>query len=100
MASRKNSAQARRYLESRGISPEIIKEFNLGFAHDSWDSLVKFASRNNIRIGELEELGLVIAKEGGSGALRPVSKQNYFSHKRDNRANLRFWRQNSERRRI
>ncbi len=67
IASRKNSAQARRYLESRGISPEIIKEFNLGFAHDSWDSLVKFASRNNIRIGELEELGLVIAKEGGSG---------------------------------
>lgn len=67
MASRKNSAQARRYLESRGISPEIIKEFNLGFASDSWDSLVKFASKNNIRIGELEELGLVIAKEGGSG---------------------------------
>ena len=67
LASRKNSAQARKYLESRGITSEVIKEFELGFVPDSWDALVKFASRNNIGIGELEELGLVVARESGSG---------------------------------
>lgn len=66
-SSGKNSARAREYLESRGISPEIIKEFNLGFASDSWDAAVKFASKNNIGVRELKELGLVVARESGSG---------------------------------
>ena len=59
----KKSARAREYLESRGISSEITREFKLGFAPDSWAALVKFASKNNIDIKELEELGLVVAKE-------------------------------------
>ncbi len=63
----KNSARAREYLESRGISSEIVEEFKLGFAPDSWDAAVKFASRNNIGVKELEELGLVVARESGSG---------------------------------
>lgn len=66
-SSRKNSARAREYLESRGISPEIIEEFKLGFAPDSWDAAMKFASKNNIGVKELEELGLVVARESGSG---------------------------------
>ncbi len=63
----KNSARARKYLESRGIGPEIIEEFKLGFAPDSWDAVVKFASAKNIGIKELEKLGLVAAKKSGSG---------------------------------
>ena len=62
-----NSARAREYLESRGIGSEIIEEFRLGFAPDRWDAAVKFASVKNIGIGELEKLGLVIARENGSG---------------------------------
>lgn len=65
--SKENSARAREYLESRGISSEIIEEFKLGFAPDSWDAVVEFASRNNIGVKELEKLGLVVAREGGSG---------------------------------
>ena len=67
LGSGKNSARAREYLGSRGISPEIIEEFKLGFAPDSWDAAVEFASRNNISVKELEELGLVVARERGSG---------------------------------
>lgn len=63
----KNSARAREYLESRGISSEIIEEFKLGFAPDRWDAVLKFASKNNISVKELEELGLVVARESGSG---------------------------------
>jgi len=66
-SSGKNSARAREYLESRGISSEIIEEFKLGFVPDRWDAAVKFASKNNIGVKELEELGLVVARESGSG---------------------------------
>ena len=67
LGSAKNSAQAREYLESRGITSQVIKEFKLGFVTDSWEALVKFASARNIGIKELEQLGLVIARENGSG---------------------------------
>ena len=67
LGSGKNSARAREYLESRGITSEIISEFKLGFVPDSWEALVKFASARNIGFKELEELGLVIARESGSG---------------------------------
>ncbi len=67
LISEKSSAPAREYLESRGITLETIREFKLGFAPDSWDSAVKFASRNNIDVRELEELGLVVAREKRNG---------------------------------
>ena len=63
----KNSAEARKYLESREINSETIKEFELGFAPDMWDTLVKFAARKNINIKKFEELGLVAHRERGSG---------------------------------
>lgn len=63
----KNSAQSREYLESRGITSEIIREFKLGFVPDSWETLIEFASSRSIGIKELEELGLVVARESGSG---------------------------------
>lgn len=67
LGSGRNSVQSREYLESRGITSEIIREFKLGFVPDSWEALIKFASSRNIGIKELEELGLVIARENGSG---------------------------------
>ncbi len=33
--------KAREYLENRGITAETIKSYGLGFAPDSWDTLVK-----------------------------------------------------------
>ena len=63
----RDSAQAREYLKSRDVTSEIIEEFKLGFAPDSWDAVVKFASGNDISIKELEALGLVVARESGSG---------------------------------
>lgn len=67
LGSGKSSAQAREYLESRGITSQVIKEFKLGFAPDSWDAAVKFASAKKIGVGELEKLGLAVAREKGSG---------------------------------
>ncbi len=55
--------QARKYLVDRGMTTEIIEEFVLGYAPDSWDfigkQLRKFPS------DQLKEAGLVIEKKGG-----------------------------------
>ena len=67
LGSGENPAQAREYLESRGITSQIIKEFKLGFVPDGWEALLKFASAKKIGVKELEELGLVVARERGSG---------------------------------
>lgn len=36
----KKAKQAREYLETRGISDEIQKQFRVGYSHDSWDGLL------------------------------------------------------------
>ncbi|HQX54941.1 MAG TPA: DNA primase [Pyrinomonadaceae bacterium] len=36
----KKAKEARAYLETRGISDEVQKQFRIGFAHDSWDDLL------------------------------------------------------------
>ena len=52
------------YLKSRGINRDIIKWFGLGFAPDSWDGLLKAASKEKIQTVMLEKAGLVKRKQG------------------------------------
>lgn len=61
LRSGKGSVSARKYMESRGIDPQIMEEFGLGFAPDGWDTVVRFAREKKIEISELEKLGLVAA---------------------------------------
>ncbi len=49
------------YFKARGLSGEVAREFQLGYAPDSWDALSKrFDSQ------KLIDAGLAVAKEGGS----------------------------------
>lgn len=58
-------ARALEYLRGRGLSEETIDSFGLGYAPPGWDGLIR-ASRNvGVRPGQLEEAGLVIARESG-----------------------------------
>jgi DNA primase len=59
--------KAREYLNSRGTTDNIIKEFNLGFAPDNWDSLVNFYKTLSIPKNIAEKSGLVLLKKSGSG---------------------------------
>ncbi|MGI5827037.1 MAG: DNA primase [Patescibacteria group bacterium] len=59
----------RAYLEERGLTPEIIKDWHLGYAPNSWDSLSKFLvtrpqSGKKYTPAELEAAGLAINKDG------------------------------------
>lgn len=59
------AAGARQYLVERRIPDEVIREFRLGYAPDSWDFLIKKLGEQG---GELEhaiQAGLVVRKDDG-----------------------------------
>jgi DNA primase len=49
------------YLHKRGLTAEIIEQFQIGFAPQNWDSLLKFLTSRGYREKELAELGLLAA---------------------------------------
>ncbi|MEW6237097.1 MAG: DNA primase [Candidatus Omnitrophota bacterium] len=61
------NAKASEYVQSRGLTPESIKRFGIGFAPDAWDSLYLALKQRNIPEKVQEELGLTIPRQQGSG---------------------------------
>jgi DNA primase len=59
--------EARAILKQRGISPESIKTFGLGYAPDAWDGLLTEAEKAPIDAEVLEKAGLVIPRKDASG---------------------------------
>lgn len=56
-------ATARAYLESRGISEDIVERFKLGYATHGWDGLIRYLTASNkVALSTLEEAGLVRRK--------------------------------------
>jgi len=53
------AAPARDYLEQRGINRQIIKNWQLGFAPDRWDALLKWALDRGYTRPQLLQSGLV-----------------------------------------
>ncbi len=58
---RKNlpGSEALAYLERRGVSPEMIEAFGLGWVPAGYDNLLKFAKARNVSERELLEAGLL-----------------------------------------
>ena len=54
---------AREYLEQRGISQEIIREFRIGFSPDSWDALLTHLKEKGADESLIEQSGLVSVNE-------------------------------------
>ena len=53
------------YLKGRGISGEIAKEYELGFAPPGWDNLLKELGRSDDASKRLASIGAVIEKDQG-----------------------------------
>jgi len=51
--------KGRDYLKNRQISDNSIKLFKIGYAPNSWDSLIKFLTKKGFNLAELESAGLV-----------------------------------------
>ena len=56
-------AQAREYLKSRGITSEVAKSWQLGYAPDSWDALLEHLRGCRFSDGEIMLSGLASSKE-------------------------------------
>lgn len=59
-----SSQKARDYLASRGIHIDLTKEFQLGFAEDSYDKLLSCFKDEKILLDVALELGLIKSKDG------------------------------------
>ena len=53
------------YIKKRGIKPDTLKKFALGFSKNSWDDLLKALTAKGFGESELVELGLVVRGERG-----------------------------------
>ena len=69
LTSSKTGAAALEYLHGRGFTDETIEKFQLGWAPDGWDQMIKMLkSRRNVTEAELAEVGLTSQRQGGRGA--------------------------------
>lgn len=55
------------YLKKRNISEETIQKFKIGYALNSWDSLLKFFQGKNISPNLLEKAGLILPRQKKEG---------------------------------
>lgn len=54
---------AQKYIADRGLSIDTQKQFQLGFAPDAWDQVVRMFSRKGIALKLVEKSGLIVQKE-------------------------------------
>jgi len=55
------------YIRNRGLSEESLEKFELGYAPNSWDALLKAARRKNISENQLVTAGLAVRRPDSSG---------------------------------
>ena len=60
---------ARQYINKREISPAMVTRFGLGFAPNSWDSLVSAMQKKGYTKPELLDAGLARASKNGGGGI-------------------------------
>jgi DNA primase len=65
----KAGAPALEYLHGRGFTDETIQKFQLGWAPDGWDQMIKMLqSRRNVDVADLAEVGLTSSRPNSRGA--------------------------------
>jgi DNA primase len=62
-----NEHNALAYLKKRGISPEIIDKFKLGYAPSGWNNMERFFIHKKVSTDLIQKAGLVIARKNGHG---------------------------------
>ena len=63
----KSADAAREYMTKRGLSAEVAKSWNIGFAPDAWDSFTNWARERGYTAEELLASGLVATRDGDGG---------------------------------
>jgi len=66
LTSHKLGDKAKEYLKSREIKEQTIKTFTLGYAPDSWDSLLKFLTKKGYSQTDILTAGLSVKSAAGN----------------------------------
>ncbi|MBZ9559346.1 MULTISPECIES: DNA primase [unclassified Modicisalibacter] len=53
----------REYLERRGLSPEVIRDFAIGYAPDAWEALKRHLNEQGVSDAVQVEYGLLVSRE-------------------------------------
>lgn len=61
------AAQARAYLDRRGLNRETIDRFQIGYALNRWDGLLRYLTDKGYAVALLHEAGLIVEREDKSG---------------------------------
>ncbi len=67
MLKHEQGVAGRAVIERRGISREMVEEFQLGVSPDRWDGLILTAQKQGFSAGLLGAAGLIKAREGSNG---------------------------------
>ncbi|MEW6756175.1 MAG: DNA primase [Candidatus Latescibacterota bacterium] len=59
--------KGRDYLQQRGLAPQTIERFGLGYAPPGWDGLLAVARRRQVSGAVLERAGLAVPRASGQG---------------------------------
>lgn len=59
---------ARDYLKKRGLTDDIVREFKIGYAPDSWNSLLDFLRYKKFPLALAEKTGLIIKKQSSTSS--------------------------------
>jgi len=62
----KNNPVAVEYLKGRGLSGEISRDFDIGYAPAGWDAIIKQVGTDEKKLGQLKQAGML--SEGKSGS--------------------------------
>lgn len=55
--------KARQYLKERGMDRRVIERFNLGYAPEGWDNLIRFIRKSGVPLETAEKAGLIVPKK-------------------------------------
>lgn len=79
------SERAQRYVDSRGIGPQIRARFRIGYAPAAWDALIRVMGQRGVPHELAESAGLILRREGvaplPSGA--PATANSHYDRFRD-----------------
>lgn len=60
-----DAVEARRYLKERDLPPELVKQFQIGYAPNEWEGLMKRALKKHYTAEQLEAAGLAVVSDRG-----------------------------------
>ncbi len=62
----KKTGEAREYIKKRGLLPNVVDAFDIGFSPYQTDELLSFCQKEGISQQQLKKIGLITVKENGA----------------------------------